>query len=164
MGTARERCVGDRYGDHPRPSNGGMFIIVADAHSGAPVAGAKVTVLGYRPVVRPRCSARDEHGPDVLELSSATDDRGVANISLPPEQPNENHRCPMGPPRQWLITADQPGGHFAYDMPFNHFEFRPRAYQTAPEKRTAAFMVTDRPVYRPGAGGEFQGVDRRAAL
>jgi hypothetical protein len=139
-----------------RPSNGGMLIVVADARSGAPVAGAKVTVLGYRPSFGPAGPPGMNNGPDLLELSSTTDDRGVASVSLPPEERNENQPMPRGLPRQWLITADQPGGHFAYQMPFNDFEFRPRAYQDGPEKHTTAFLVTDRPVYRPGQVVHFK--------
>jgi hypothetical protein len=115
-----------------KPMPGKTFYFVADAVTGKPVAKANVEFFGYR----------QDYRNNVVELQTKqfaefTDADGQVIVDGAEESQQY----------QWLITARDPGGRFAY----LGFTGMWRAeYYDAQYNEVKLYTITDRPVYRPG--------------
>jgi hypothetical protein len=129
-----------------KPLDGKSFIYVADAVSGKPVARATVDFFGWKQVqVVPN---RNEWKIVTSKFTATTDDDGQVIVG--------NDR--IANEYQWLITAHTKGagadnGRFAY-RGFTYVWYG-RIYD-AEYNQTKAFVITDRPVYRPGQTAKFK--------
>ena len=118
--------------------NGGMFCFVADAVSGKPIANADVDFFGYQQ----RWVQNRNYEIDVKEFSQAADADGVVNTRAQ-QQPQEY---------QWIITATTKDGRFA----FHGFTGLWGSQYDYTYDQKKAFVMTDRPVYRPGQVVKFK--------
>lgn len=131
-----------------KTTTGGALYQALDARSGLPIEGARVDLFGYRQAPeRPQDAQRLVQKPriETKEVSQPTDADGVAVLDVAP---------PDGEPGyEWLATATTPEGGLA------HLGFagvwRSYANDQAPD-HPRTFVVTDRPVYRPGDTAKFK--------
>ena len=120
--------------------NGGDLYFVADAVTGSPIAGAQVEFFGYaqRRIQKPR---RVEI--NVKEFAEVTDRQG--QVVPPVAAPQQRFR--------WLVVARGAGGRRAY-LGFRSAWFGRRVSRVF--DNTRVFVITDRPVYRPGQPVRFK--------
>ena len=118
-----------------KPLDGKTYYFVADAMTGKPVAKAKLDFFGYRQerVGQRRAVRYIVHTRKFAEFADAD-----GQLMLGPKRQDRNH--------QWLITATTPGGRFAY-LGWTGAWYGARHDRTY--HATKAFLITDRPVYRP---------------
>ena len=107
---------------------------VADAVTGEPLAGMPVEFFGYR---TRSVSGTNRHRIDHLTFSRRTDMDGL--ILMAPEQMPQDY--------QWLVTAGDGSGRLAF-LGFSNVWY-PRHHDRT-YHQTKTFVMTDRPVYRPG--------------
>ena len=116
--------------------SGTLLHYVADAASGAPVPNATVECLGYQQ----RYEGGRPQRIGIAQQTGVTDANGLLTLKLDTQY-------------QWLITARAAGDRFAY-LGFSGVWYPdPAVAQTA---RTRAYIVTDRPVYRPGQSVRYK--------
>ncbi len=118
---------------------GSQILFVADAKSGELVPGANLSFLGYE---NRYDNSRQRNRLLTDEFAERTDKEGLAIVDTARMQQKE-----------WLITATTDDGRLAY-LGFDsvwpmHLE------QDAPAHNTA-FIITDRPAYRPGQPIDFK--------
>ena len=121
-----------------------ILYYVADAVTGKPVAGARVNLFGYRQEWVEK--QKDHPGEGYYRfptktLTGATDANGML---IMPADTKESYN--------WLITA-KTGARLAY-LGFTS-AWGGRRYDEQ-YNRTGAFIITDRPVYRPGQTVKFK--------
>ncbi|OGV52285.1 MAG: hypothetical protein A2X49_17130 [Lentisphaerae bacterium GWF2_52_8] len=123
-----------------------MLYFVADAKSGAPVANAKLQFSGYR---QEYIEPKDKKNPGepkyrtvFKEFSAQTDQNGMLIVG------EKDVSCNYS----WLITAEGPGKRFAV-MDFNRVWYGQR--YDAEYNQVKTYVITDRPVYRPGQPVRF---------
>ncbi|MEN1679412.1 MAG: MG2 domain-containing protein [Planctomycetota bacterium] len=132
-----------------KPMSGAALFFAADAVTGQPVGGANIELFSYRQV-------RSNENPRQYDLSTSsqaikTDAAGLAVLSL--GDPDEERR------RQWLAIARDETGRLAY-LGFDRI-WAGRLDPTRP-RDSRAFVMTDRPVYRPGQKVQFAAWVQRA--
>ncbi len=119
--------------------DGGNYCYIADAASGAPVAGATVEFFGYDQ----RHRDGREYEIDIKHFAETTDAEGqVVNKAL---RQDRGYR--------WLTIARTKDGRLAYSGFDGHWYGH---YHDPPYSRPAAFGLTDRPLYRPGQPVKFK--------
>ena len=120
--------------------DGGDLYFVADAVTGSPIAGARVEFFGYeqRRIQKPR---RVEI--NVKEFAEVTDRQGQV---VPPGAARQ-------PRFRWLVVARGAGGRRAY-LGFRSAWLGRRVSRVF--DNTRVYMITDRPVYRPGQPVRFK--------
>ncbi len=119
--------------------NGGDLYYVADSVSGSPVAGANVEFFGYER----RRVAKQQYRVDIrqfAELSNA-DGQVVPRVTDPKRR------------FRWLVVARGAGGRRAY-LGFRVAWTGRRVARVF--DRTRVYVITDRPVYRPGQAVKFK--------
>ena len=126
-----------------RDSTSNAYYFVADSRTGQPVPGADVALFGWRMV---QVEGKNEYRLETKNLMSRTDDFGQAFI------PGANLADAKGA-YQWLTTATTAQGRlahlgFAYIWTADHDD---QAYD-----QVRLYMITDRPVYRPGQPVRFK--------
>ncbi len=119
--------------------NGGDLYFVADAVTGSPIAGANVEFFGFeqRRVQKGRVEI------NVDEFAKVADGQGQV---VPP----------MGDPKRrfrWLVVARTAAGRHAY-LGFRSAWIGRRVSRVF--NRTRVYVITDRPVYRPGQPVRFK--------
>ncbi|MGE3639942.1 MAG: alpha-2-macroglobulin [Pirellulales bacterium] len=135
-----------------KPMGDRSLYFVADAASGAPLAKANVEFLGYRVkypdqnVARPR----QELEIQVQNFAENTDANGQAILPLADGDHDQF---------QWLAIATAAENRLAY-LGFHNVWRNP--YLDEPYNQVKAFVITDRPVYRPEQSVEFKVWVRRA--
>ncbi|MEN3941957.1 MG2 domain-containing protein [Prosthecobacter sp. SYSU 5D2] len=132
---------------HTKQEGAGHYYI-ADAVTGAPVAGATVRFFGYK---REWTDRRRDNRPilkySFKDFQVTSDDNG--QVKAKDSQVNEY---------QWLIQAKSAEGRLAY-LGFEHLYFgggRDRF-----DEQTRLYTITDRPVYRPGQEVKWKAWARR---
>lgn len=125
--------------------NGDTLLFVADARSGAPAAGCRVDCLGYRQEM----TGRNRYRTEVEEFHVETDSDGLARIAADR----------MAPGWRWLIAARAPDGRSAF-LGWTLSSGARAPASSSPPART--YVITDRPVYRPGHTLHFKIWARRA--
>ncbi len=122
-----------------KPMDRKHLLFTADAVTGQPVADLKVELFGYR---QERIEKTRKHRLITTEMSAQTNADGL--LALSPEHSPESF--------QWLITASG-AGRFAYDgfLGVSYPEHYDNEYEA-----TKGFVITDRPVYRPGQKVQWQ--------
>ncbi|GEP42747.1 alpha-2-macroglobulin family protein [Brevifollis gellanilyticus] len=114
----------------------GLHYFVADAVTGAPVAGATVRFFGYRTQWgRGGLLKREKMLYFFKDFQATTDKNGVVKVK---ENLNDH---------QWLIRATTADGRLAFDG-FESAYFYDRSDSFG--EQTRLYSITDRPVYRPG--------------
>ncbi len=128
-----------------KPTGNGPLLFLADAESGTPVAEAAIDCFGYRTEWKEEAGRRRGRYTVVTEShATRTDANGLAPITR-----NDNKH----PELNWLHTATTPDGRFAF-LGFSSFWSPGR--QEALFRETRAYVMTDRPVYRPGQTVKFK--------
>jgi alpha-2-macroglobulin len=114
-----------------KPTDKGALYYVADAVTGAPVAGAKLDLFGWR-------QEWNNNNPviEVDEFALATDANGQVITA----------RDSIKRGYQWMTVATSADGRMAF-LGFRHLWFN--NYTESLYHQSKAFFVTDRPVYRP---------------
>lgn len=114
---------------------------VCDAVTGAPVAAAKVNFFGYKQEWKDSgiFSKRPGYEISTQEFQAVTDANGVVQL--------DRSRRPEGAPWQWMVTATDEAGRLAFSG-FDHFYYRGSPSDEQASARI--YVITDRPVYRPG--------------
>lgn len=134
-----------------KPMGDRSLYYVADAVTGAPLAKANIEFLGYR-VGYPNQNAprpRQEIEIQVQNFAEKTDAAGQAVLSLADGDHDQF---------QWLAIATS-NNRLAY-LGFHSVWRNP--YLDEPYNQVKAFVITDRPVYRPEQNVEFKVWVRRA--
>jgi hypothetical protein len=129
-----------------RTTDQGALYSVVDAFHGRPVAGAQVDLFGYA-----QRNQDIQRWPtyDTTRLAENTDDDGLAEFNLDEvEGPADDRR-----PFSWLAVATTAEGRLAH-LGFDSVWRYPGDDLPPSDART--FVVTDRPIYRPGSKVEFR--------
>jgi hypothetical protein len=117
----------------------GTVYFVADARTGRPQAGARLRLLGYQ--------WKRERGqrPELLlrEFERTTSEDGL--VVLGADEVQKGY--------QWLATATTDAGRLAY---LGFQGFWNATYDAAVSQNTKAYLITDRPAYRPGDTVRFK--------
>jgi hypothetical protein len=119
-------------------SPNGSYYFLADAVSGAPVANAKVQFFGYRQEFN-----NNRYQIFTRTDSNTTDADGLCALDVKADQQQY----------QWLVTATTADGRLAY-LGFTGLWNGQDADAQYNAKK--AFVITDRPVYRPGQTVKFK--------
>ena len=128
-----------------KPLESGQFFFVADVAAGNPVPDATVRFFGWR-----RTSTdNQEYVVETAEFSAKTDERG--QVVVPNEKLPESYR--------WVVTATTQKGRFAL---LGWETFTPAAGEPV-YNEIKAFLMTDRPVYRPEETVRYKFWIRRAS-
>lgn len=122
-----------------KPLGGKAWYYLADANSGAPLAGANVSFFGYRQ----EYLERNRYRTSTTELAELTDRDGQVIHELKREHEHYN----------WLVTARARDGRTAY-LGFTSVWRGEYAEQRL--RQAKALAITDRPVYRPGQTVKFK--------
>jgi uncharacterized protein YfaS (alpha-2-macroglobulin family) len=118
----------------------GMMYYLADAVTGTPVADAKLDFFGYRQewLQQPVGNPPRRIEVTTREFAAAANADGLCVIGQDHAGMNEH---------QWLVTATGPDGRFAYFGFSGHWL---SGYHDQEYHQTKVYLITDRPVYRPG--------------
>lgn len=117
-------------------SDGKLLYFVADALTGAPIAGAQVEFFGYRLVSEPR---PNRYHVETLLRAEKSDADGLIDFEAAQNDGRGDH--------QWMVTARTPQGGLAL-LGFDSY-WRPSLTRQR-FQNTTSIVLTDRPVYRPG--------------
>lgn len=131
-----------------KPGNGQTLYYVADAVTGKPLPGMTLELFGYR--------QQNQRKPNAFEIITdtqleKTNDQGLAIV--PGKADKNNGRM------QWLTTASSKEGRLAY-LGFNSVWYGQHTQK--PSLRKRAYLITDRPAYRPGQTVQFKAWIARA--
>lgn len=133
-----------------KPIGDGDFYFVADAATGRPVSGAVLDFFGFRNEYIDSRVGRPRMKTHARGFSRTVDQNGGATVGA----------ADLGRDHQWLVEARDARGRRAF-LGFQHYWFRSRwEGETA---RAAAFLISDRPVYRPEQVVRFRAWADRAA-
>ncbi len=137
-----------------KPLSDASMTYLADASTGEPIAGAKVDFFGYR-----QAWIKDNnYRLDIAEKSDTTNADGIslvtthqlANDKEEPANEGLNKQASLPNNFSWITTATTKDGRFAFQgfasIWYSSYS-DPYDYQY---NQTKAFVMTDRPVYRPG--------------
>ncbi len=119
--------------------NGGDLYYVADSVSGSPIAGANVEFFGYER----RRVAKQQYRVDVRQFAELSNADGL----VVPRVTDPKRRF------RWLVVARGAGGRRAY-LGFRVAWTGRRVARVF--DRTRVYVITDRPVYRPGQAVKFK--------
>jgi uncharacterized protein YfaS (alpha-2-macroglobulin family) len=135
-----------------KPMGDKSLYFVADAVSGAPLPKVNVEFLGYRVKYNEQSAQRPqrEFEIQVEDFAEKTDENGQAFLSLSDREHDQF---------QWLAIATANDGRLAF-LGFHNVWRVPYSDQTYDQVK--AFVITDRPVYRPEQTVEFKVWIRRA--
>lgn len=129
-----------------KPTPDGVLYQVLDARNGLAIHNAAVELFGYRSTNRRVADEfRKQPAIETRVLTGPTNEGGVAVFDVAPEDGQQGYN--------WLVTAKTTGGRFA------HLGFAGvwRSHRDSrPPQNAKTFVVTDRPVYRPGNTVEFK--------
>ncbi len=136
-----------------KPMGEQSLYFVCDAVSGAPLIKANVEFLGYRVKYADNPAARPRNSFDVIvdNFAEKTDKDGQAFLAVSDREHDQF---------QWLAIATTSDGRLAY-LGF-HNVWR-GSQQDQQYSQVKAFVITDRPVYRPKQTVEFKVWIRRRA-
>ncbi len=139
-----------------KPVEQGGMIYVADAVTGQPVSGANVEFFGYRR------EYQHNRGKDIrTEVDSfarRTDEKGMVMLSAG-NVPTGPEAAALSPDMRWLIIATDDGGRMAH-LGFTGVWYSHRSDYKYRQRK--AFVITDRPVYRPEDKVKFKAWVRMA--
>jgi len=124
-----------------KPLTEGYYYYVGDALTGAPVGKANVEFFGYQQ----RHQGNDKWDVVTTNFAENADENG--QLTSNPQENMANY--------SWLITATTPDGRFAYMGFTGAWHGRQRPYD-AEYNQEKVFVITDRPVYRPGHTAKFK--------
>lgn len=126
----------------------GSLYYVADAVTGAPVADAQIDFFGWK---HQRTSERGGRGFQVVtsKFAKKTDANGLVTVDP----------ALLLPEYQWIAIARSAAGRYAY-LGFNHVWFNP--FSDIRDVSSRAYIITDRPVYRPEQKVQYKVWVRRA--
>ena len=122
-----------------KPMPDKSYYFVANAVTGQPIPKANVEFFGYRQ----QHLDGNKFQIETKNLAAYTDEHGQAYL------PSNDENAPF----QWLVTATTDGGRLAY---LGFESVWPVKYLDEQYNQTKAFVITDRPVYRPGQAVQFK--------
>jgi alpha-2-macroglobulin len=127
-----------------KPLSNGTFLYVADAENGRPLAGMQMEFFGYRMEATDwqKISGR-RYNIETDKFSYSSDGQGRLMLG----------RQALTERWQWLITAGNKAGRLAY-IGFSSVWYSDNYDYQYNEPKT--FIITDRPVYRPGQTVKFK--------
>ena len=128
-----------------KPMDKSTLLFLADAETGAPIPGATIDCFGYRTEWKETAGGKGGRNTVITDsFAEKTDDSGLA---LPSEKRTGRNTF------NWLYTATTANGRFAF-LGFSPFWWGERS--DAGLQDTRAYIMTDRPVYRPGQSVKFK--------
>ncbi|MFA5206797.1 MAG: MG2 domain-containing protein, partial [Lentisphaeria bacterium] len=141
-----------------KPVQDGTLYFAADAVTGQPLANARIELFGWRQRWVEDTSKTDAKGRRrsggghnevrTVTRTGATNADGLFTDNLWVKERDGNSSD-----YQWLATLTTPAGRFAY-LGFN--SVWGGSYYEAEYNETKAYVMTDRPVYRPGQTVKFK--------
>ncbi len=134
-----------------KPLNKKALYFVADAVSGRPVTHANLEFFGYN---RTRIGKIHAFRTKISNFAEYTDENGQVILSEKGSGPNS-----LSTDLRWLVIATTKEGRLAF-MGFKNIWYYPFYNQKYNMKK--AFIITDRPVYRPGDKVKFSFWVRKA--
>ena len=127
-----------------KPLAGQTYYFVADSRTGQPIPGATIELFGWRTVQVP---GKNEFHVETKALTLASDAQGQLQVNLNAFNDARGYF-------QWLVVAKAAEGRLAH-LGFAHsWGFAPQPGATYDEVRE--YVITDRPVYRPGSPVRFK--------
>jgi uncharacterized protein YfaS (alpha-2-macroglobulin family) len=123
-----------------KPLNGQVLYYVADAVTGKPLPGLSLDLFAYR---QKPVEGTTRYEIETRSLARTTDEDGL--VVLGPQETEERF--------SWLATAGGSAGRLAY-LGFAGIWYARRSERDTDELKT--FVMTDRPVYRPGQKVNFK--------
>ncbi len=127
-----------------KPAADGNLYLLQDAVDGSPVADADISLLGFEFIQFDRQQGRPlQRGQRRTELRRqqlTSDQQGIAFHSLRGEGAHDANL-------QWMAVARTDDGRLAH-LGFNRVWAG--AQRTTPDRMQRGYLVTDRPVYKPG--------------
>ena len=142
-----------------KPLDKGVLFFVADAVSGAPVKKANLEFFGFKRIRRNKLFG---YRTEISNFSEYTDVKGQVIFA---KKGHSGNRPDAGDPntvfsdqdlagdKNWLITATSPSGRLAY-LGFTRVWYS--NYHDYEYNEHKAFVITDRPVYRPDQTVKFK--------
>lgn len=140
-----------------KPLDKQWMYYVADAATGKPIEGATLELFGYRP--RRVGNQPNKFVVETSNFAVKTDANGMATVAVDPthqgDEIKDNRLADnrLDQELQWLATATTENGRLAY-LGFSGIWFP--SHHDASHDRTSAYVVTDRPVYRPEQTVQFK--------
>lgn len=131
-----------------KPLDKGHWVFVGDADTGAPIAKANVEFFGWK-WHRFRVGPLDHRQVVTNQFAEFTDAQG--QVILTPKQADDDY--------SWLMVARTDDGRLAY-LGFDRLWYP--SYGRGQYQRDHPFLMTDRPVYRPGDVVKFKAWINRA--
>ena len=122
-----------------------QWYFVADAKTGQPIPNAKLNFFGYNL----QRQARNQMTTKISEFLDQTDADGQVMVGQKRMEQGFN----------WLVTATGPNNSFAY-LGFNGVWYQNHNWDEYQQNKV--YIITDRPVYRPGQTVKFKTWVRRA--
>jgi uncharacterized protein YfaS (alpha-2-macroglobulin family) len=127
-----------------KPLADNSYYYVADAVTGAPIPKANVEFFAYRQ----KHTGGNNYQIETKNFAETTDDNGETLLPIPDDKKDAAFR-----EFQWLTTATTKDGRLAY-LGFSNL-WRGYYYE-AQYNEIKTYMITDRPVYRPGQTVQFK--------
>ncbi|WP_437193024.1 alpha-2-macroglobulin family protein [Planctomicrobium sp. SH527] len=126
----------------------GSLYYVADAVTGEPVADAQIDFFGWKQQ-REMGRGRGEFQVVTSKFAKKTNASGLATVDP----------ALMLPEYQWIAVARSAAGRYAY-LGFSHVWFN--SFRDIRDVSSSAYIITDRPVYRPEQKVQYKVWVRRA--
>ncbi len=132
-----------------KPLGGQMLYFVADADTGDPLQGVTLELFGFQQVNNPR--KPNDYRVETSRFAKKTSLDGTVVLDVKPEE--------LTPEYQWLAIATNDAGRLAY-LGFDGVWSA--QHRSRPTDRATAYVITDRPVYRPEQTVNFKAWVQRA--
>ncbi|MEM8864108.1 MAG: MG2 domain-containing protein [Planctomycetota bacterium] len=132
-----------------KPQGDKELFYVADARTGAPIPHASLELFGYQQQQDPK--RPNSFSIDTASFAAKTNDLGMASLRIARDQ--------LAPDFGWLAVASTQDGRKAF-LGFDRFwtqELRRNSLD-----RSSAYLITDRPFYRPEQTVQFKAWIQRA--
>ncbi len=127
-----------------KPLEGQTFLFVADSLTGEPVSGATLELFGYR-VDYIRVPGQRGNRTKITTTQTTLRTNADGQAFVPGNQSNNR--------MNWLISGKTNKGRYAH-LGFTNLGYGSRGHSTYAQSK--AFLITDRPVYRPEQSVKFK--------
>ena len=127
--------------------NGKTHYYIADAETGKPIVNTKVNFFGYNQVYKGREGNKQKYEIQTKELVKTTNDQGQIFLSNAEVQIG-NHSL------NWMLRIIKDDQFTSWG--FTNIYAHSRNFQDYYEQGFRSYIVTDRPVYKPGQNVKFK--------
>ena len=127
--------------------NGKTHFYIANAETGKPLKDTNIELFGYYQKYQGRVSNKRKYEIQIKELTKTTNENGQIFISNAEVRTNNHYY-------NWMIKVNK-GDHFTH-WGFNSIYGNSRSRQQFHDQGFRSYIVTDRPVYKPGQKVQFK--------